>query len=180
MGSLVAHTRPQESIHLLSLILLCQRHACGLGSTELEPMWVAGKSSGSHSRSKPWRTLGLLSGWGYGVQTSRSSVVRQAASHGSSESPKAPGYWDRQAGKVGDRLERWPGATPKDFRSNCGSQGYSYFMVCINSLGSYSKVSKMDPLNRHWFLTIQAAVSLLHPHVVGCLRKKRRFSGLFS
>lgn len=26
MGSLVAHTRPQENIHLLSLILLCQRH----------------------------------------------------------------------------------------------------------------------------------------------------------
>lgn len=93
------------------------------------------------------KNFGFAEWEGYGVHTSRSSMVRQAASHGSSENPKAPGYWGRQAGKVGDRLERWPGATPKDFRSNCGFQGYSYFMAC--SLGSYSKVSKMSPLNRH-------------------------------
>lgn len=38
------------------------------------------------------KNFGFAEWEGYGVHTSRSSMVRQAASHGSSENPKAPGY----------------------------------------------------------------------------------------
>lgn len=38
------------------------------------------------------KNFGFAEWKGYGVHTSRSSMVRQAASHGSSENPKAPGY----------------------------------------------------------------------------------------